>query len=346
MNENDTARPIAPETVTLPFPEPLEAQRQSFLESLKIRHYSPATVESRGESLRVFFRYLTGLALADLREVNRDTVRDYQAFLMGKYKLYSVHVHMIALRRFYEHLETTDAVLFNPCAGILLPKLGDRLPRNVLRSEEVQALLDAPDTQRPGGIRDKAILETFYSTGIRLEEMERLTIYDVDCKQGFVRVNKGKFAKDRIVPMGTKAADYIREYIEKVRVEWIKDNRDERALWLSQNWPHQPVQKQMIANMVRNYGRAALQKTISPHVWRHTCATHLVSNGSNIAYVQRLLGHRSLSTTQIYTRVAVPEIKETVRATHPRHAQTQGEQAPAPTIVRIRMKYQSKPATA
>jgi integrase/recombinase XerD len=332
-----------PESITLAFPEVLEKQRQSFLESLKIRNYSPATIESRGESIRVFFRYLLNLALDDLREVNRDTVRNYQAFLLGKYKLYSVHVHMIALRRFFEHLETVDAVLVNPCGGILLPKLGDRLPRNVLTTDEAQALLDAPDTQHPGGIRDKAILETFYSTGIRLEEMERLTIYDVDCKQGFVRINKGKFAKDRIVPLGSKAADYIREYMQKVRVEWIKDNRDERALWLSQNWPHQPVQKQMIASMVRNYSRAVLQKTVSPHVWRHTCATHLVSNGSNIAYVQRLLGHRCLTTTQIYTRVAVPEMKETVQANHPRQRQAEDEQAPTPDIKRVRMKYQTKP---
>lgn len=347
MNENDPSTPIAPEAVTLAFPETLEAQRQSFLESLKIRHYSPATIFSRDRSVSVFFRYLTGLALDDTREVNRDTVRDYQAFLLGKYKVWSVHVHMIALRRFFEHLESTDAVLVNPCAGIFLPKLEERLPRNVLTPEEAQALLDAPDTQHPRGIRDKAILETFYSTGIRLEEMTRLTIYDVDCKQGFVRVNKGKFAKDRIVPLGTKAADYIREYLEKVRGEWIKDNRDERALWLSWRWPHQPLKKQLIGVMVRQYGRAAgIEKKVSPHVWRHTCATHLVGNGSNIAYVQRLLGHRSLSTTQIYTRVAVPEIKETVRATHPRHSQTEGEQAPTPSTGRIRMKYQYKPAAA
>jgi integrase/recombinase XerD len=349
MNENEAPTAPAQGTATLAFPETMETQRSNFLESLKIRNYSPATIGSRSCSLDVFFRYLMSMALDDVREVHRDTVRDYQAFLLGKYKTCSVHIHIIALRRFFEHLESTDAVLVNPCAGILLPKLEDRLPRNVLTPGEAQALLDAPDTQHPKGIRDKAILETFYSTGIRLEEMEHLTIYDVDCKQGFVRVNKGKFAKDRIVPLGTKAADYIREYMQKVRAEWIKDNRDERALWLSWRWPHQPLKKQLIGVMVRRYGRAAqIQKKVSPHVWRHTCATHLVGNGSNIAYVQRLLGHRSLTTTQIYTRVAVPEVIETARTKHPRQAQTQGDaaQAPAPPTERIRSKYQYKSAAA
>ena len=169
------------------------------------------------------------------------------------------------MRRFFEHLEKTDVLLVNPCAGMLLPKIEKRLPRNVLTPEEAKALLNAPNTQTKIGIRDKAILEMFYSTGIRLEEMTRLTVHDVDHRNGFVRVNKGKFAKDRVAPLGRKACDYVREYLDKVRLEWMKAAStagheravDERALWLSSKNPHGPLKSQLIEVMVKQYARRA-----------------------------------------------------------------------------------------
>jgi integrase/recombinase XerD len=190
--------------------------------------------------------------------------------------------------------------------------------------EEAEALLDAPDTRTAIGIRDKAILEVFYSTGIRLEEMTRLTINDLDHRNGFLRVNKGKCAKDRVVPLGRKACDAVREYLEVVRSEWSKANREERALWLSSKKPHGPLKSAVIEVMVKQYGReAGLDKCVTPHIWRHTCASHLVADGANLAYVQRLLGHRSLKTTQIYTRTTITEIKATHVQAHP-HRQDQG----------------------
>jgi integrase/recombinase XerD len=301
-------------------PQALDEQRAKFLEALKIHRCSPATIKSREGSLAVFFRYLTSQNIADVRDVGRQTVKDYQLWSLGQdYTPMTVVSRMQALRRFFEHLETTDVILVNPCAGIPLPRLGQRLPKAVLTEQEAKALLNMPDTQTAVGIRDKAILETFYSTGIRLEEMARLSIHDVDHRNGFVRVNKGKFAKDRMTPLGRKACDYIREYLQKVRAEWSKSNRDERALWLSSKQPHGPLKSQAIEVMVKQYGRdAGLEKHVTPHVWRHTCATHLVADGANIAYVQRLLGHRSLRTTQIYTRTTIAEIKATHHQAHPR----------------------------
>ena len=114
----------------------------------------------------------------------------------------------------------------------------------------------------------------------------------------------------------------MREYLEKVRPEWAEENRDQQALWLSAIEPHDPLKKQMVAVIARDYGWAAgLKKSVSPHIWRHTCATHMVSNGSNIACVQQLLGHRSLETTQRYTRVAIPEVRATFQKKHPRSQQ-------------------------
>ena len=297
-----------------------DALQTTFLEALKVRRFSPATIKSRQASLAVFFGWLAGIGIADVREVHRLTVRDYQLWLQGRgYAVPTVQVHLQALRRFFEHLETTDVILVNPCAGVMLPKLASRLPKVVLTQGEARALLDAPDTQTKIGIRDKAVLEMFYSTGIRLAEMARLTIHDADYKNGFVRVTKGKGSKDRVVPLGRKACDYVREYLQKVRSEWSKTNRDERALWLSYRDPHGPLTNQTIAVMVKQYGRkAGLAKRVTPHVWRHTCATHLVADGANIAYVQRLLGHRSLRTTQIYTRATIADIKAMHAKSHPR----------------------------
>ena len=301
------------------FPESLETHCRAFLESLRVRNFSPATLASRCQSLDTFFRFLCGRQIGDVREVATETIRDYQAWLMRQsYTLWTVHVKLIGLRRFFEHLEKTDAILLNPCAQMALPKLGARLPRRVLTPAEARRILDVPDTQTRKGIRDKAILEVFYSTGIRLGEMSRLTTHDVDTRNGFLRVNQGKFAKDRVAPLGRKASQYVEEYLRKVRCEWLRKNKDERALWLSSILPHQPMGKMAVSVMVRQYGKAALGRSVSAHVWRHSCATHLVAGGSNIAYVQRLLGHRSLQTTQIYTRVAVPEVKETFRRAHPR----------------------------
>jgi integrase/recombinase XerD len=293
----------------------------AFIETLRVRRYSPATIKSRQASLAVFFGWLAGIGLADVRDVSRQTVRGYQLWLQGRGQaVQTQHVHLQALRRFFEHLESTDVILVNPCAGILLPKLPNRLPKVVLTQGEARALLDAPDTQTKIGIRDKAILEMFYSTGIRLAEMARLSIHDADYKNGFVRVTKGKGGKDRVVPLGRKACDYVREYLQRVRSEWSKTNRDERTLWLSSRHPHGSLKSQAIEVMVKHYGRqAGLPTNITPHVWRHTCATHLVADGANIAYVQRLLGHRSLRTTQIYTRTTVAEIKATHTNAHPRN---------------------------
>jgi integrase/recombinase XerD len=301
-------------------PNSSDQHRQSFLESMRLQRRAEATIKHRIKVLSRFYAFMEQRGLGDVREVTRHTVRDYQSWLLEQScSAFTVHAYTICLRRFFEHLEAVDTILLNPCVGVPLPTLPNRLPRAVLTPDEARLVLDAPNSQTLKGTRDKAILEMFYSTGIRCEEMAQLTIHDVDHRNGFLRVNKGKFAKDRVVPIGSNACNCVCEYLEKVRSKWSKVNQDERALWLSTIRPHGPLKKQMVAVMVSDYGRAVgLKKPLSPHVWRHTCATHLVSNGSDIAYVQRLLGHRSLETTQRYTRVAVPEVCLTFKKKHPR----------------------------
>lgn len=299
-------------------PGSIEAARASFLEALKVRRYSPATLASYGGGVASLMGFLAQSGVADVREVTREHIRSFQLWLAAKpYSDWTRCACLQGVRRFFEHLEKTDAILVNPCVDMRMPRIGKRLPRGVLTEEEARRVLDAPDTQTLHGLRNKAILEVFYSTGLRLAEMTRLTVFDVDHRNGFVRVNRGKGGKDRVVPLGGKACDYVREYLARARAEWSKENRDERALWLSSSQPHGPLKDQAIEVMVKHYGRAVGVR-VTPHTWRHTCATHMVSHGANIATVQRQLGHRSLRTTQIYTRVAVPDLQAMHRKAHPR----------------------------
>ncbi len=301
------------------FTDALEALRTSFLESLRVRGQSPATLRARSQSLTTFFLWLVSAGIDDVRELTREHVRTYALWLrQQRFTTGTLHAKLISLRRFFEHLEAIDAVLINPCLGLLLPKREERLPRAVLSQAEARRILDAPNTQTRKGIRDRAILELFYSTGIRGEEMAALTIHEVDCKNGFVRVTHGKFAKDRVVPMGATAAQYVREYLAHVRLPWSAQCKDERALWLSAIEPHRALKKQAIAAMVNAYKNlAGIERPGRTHLWRHTCATHLVANGANLLSVQRLLGHRSLKTTQLYTRVSAVELRSTMHR-HPR----------------------------
>jgi site-specific recombinase XerD len=162
-------------------------------------------------------------------------------------------------------------------------------------------------------------LELFYSSGIRLREMTHLAVNDLDLGTGRLRIEHAKFARSRVVPLGTKAAECLREYLSVVRSEWTAAGHEERAVWLSVPRPHHPLGCRAIYSIVRAIGKAAgVRRPVSPHVWRHTCASHLVSRGAPIPHVQRLLGHRSLNTTQIYARVTIPELRKTFQRTHPR----------------------------
>jgi integrase/recombinase XerD len=296
----------------------------AYVESLRVRRYAAGSVQVALDIFKVFERYLALRGVTDVREITRPTISDYQQWLAEQdYSVTTRQRHLTVLRGFFAHLVAVDAMFLDPCEGLVLPKRPDRLPKTVLTPQEVRRILNAPDTQTEKGIRDRAILEMFYSTGLRAREMWALTVPDVDWRNGFVRVNQGKFSKDRVVPLGKKACDYLREYLQKIRSQWARQareaGRDDRALWLSSYHPHQPMTQQAIALVPRDAARlAGVTKPARPHVWRHTCATHLVANGSNIVYVQRLLGHRSLETTQVYTRVAVPELQATLRQKHPR----------------------------
>ena len=312
-----------------------------FQEYLRALKRAPATLTGYKHGLSRFFEWLDRRGLADLRAVRRADIQSWQAELVasGHYTTNSIHVLLRAARRFYDYLDRGGKVLVNPTLGMTFPKIEDRLPRAVLTPGEMRRLLDAPDTSRPDGIRDKAMIELLYSTGLRLAELCGLTVHDVDVHGGYVRVNHGKGGKDRVVPMGRKATQYAKEYLRHVRGRLTEKRRDERALFVGVMGKR--INPIIVERLIRGYARSAgLTKRVTPHTFRHTCATHLLADGADVVHVQRLLGHAYIGTTQIYTRVAGRDVKQTHGRTHPR--ERDAETVPEAHPVSIKEPYRRK----
>ena len=316
----------------------------AYTERLKVKNYSPATRSCYISELRPFIEYLSDKGVADIRRVTAAMLKDYQLKIAGQtsdrtnrmYTVSTLCMKTRAVKRFFEYLEDSGRLLINPAENIKEPKKETRLPRVVLTGEEVKKVLDQPNLSTMTGIRDRALIEVLYSTGIRREELIRLTIYDCDLQGGTVRVNKGKFSKDRIVPLGKHAVKFLREYLTHVRPHLTKKDKTLRQLFVSKMGT--PLSSQMAEIMVRNYAKkAGIKKRVTPHVFRHTFATELVRNGADITAVRKMLGHADLSATSIYIKVAGVDVKKTHSQSHPRERDKEEDITP-----HIRCKKESK----
>jgi integrase/recombinase XerD len=221
---------------------------------------------------------------------------------------------LVAVKAFYRYLRDEGLVPADPAAALEGARLSRVLPRT-LSQEEVEALLAAPDVSTPLGLRDKALLETFYSTGLRASELSRLTLDAVSFQERLVRV-VGKGNKERVVPIGEAALSAIRAWLDGGRVKLVP-KRGSRALFLSKKGGS--LRREWIWTLVQRYARAAgIRKAISPHTLRHSFATHLLAHGADLRAIQEMLGHADIATTQIYTHVDVSHLKAMYRACHPR----------------------------
>lgn len=308
------------------------------IEHMKVRNYAKATLEGYSRYLRQFIEWLRAHNITDLKRVNRDTLTAYQAELMelkakGDNTISTVSIKIRAVKRFFEFLESSNQILINPAEYIKEPKKETRLPRTVLSEKEARKILDMPNLSTPFGIRDRTILEVFYGTGIRLEELINLTIFDCDLQGGMLRVNKGKGARDRVVSLGKHASRFLKEYITHVRPRLTGKNKQSRMLFV--NRMGKPLSTRIVHNMVKTYARqAGINKHVTSHVFRHSFATALVRNGADITAVRKMLGHSDLTSTQIYTRVAVVEVKKTHNISHPREKDKPDD--PRPRIIHMR----------
>jgi len=292
-------------------------QLANFKEQLKIINQSKSTISAYTACIQKFLTWLEAQNILDVRAVTGRSLNQYQLELMSKnYSLETVHLHLRALRRFFEYLVNTNQILLNPTEKLKFPKLGKRLPKIIPTEAEINKLLNTPNTGTKQGIRNKTILELLYSSGIRRNECANLTIHDVDYSGGLLKVTQGKGKKDRVVPIGEQSCKYLKEYILKVRPHYLK-NKEERALFI--NRLGQPLSSQMVGIMVREETRkAGIKINISPHAIRRAFATHLIKHEAHPLYVQRLLGHSQSETLNKYVKVAGIEVKQTHLKTHPR----------------------------
>ena len=259
-----------------------------------------------------------------LLSTQTDTVRAYLAFLNEKqYSKATIARKLATLRSFYKFLVKRSQVSSNPVVAVRTPKQEKKLPR-FLEYEEVKTLLDTPPVNSWLGARDRAILETLYSTGIRVSELVALNMDDVDFLGEVVHI-RGKGKKERIAPIGSSALQVIQHYMEfRNKRAQSNNNFDSKVLFVNKHGRRLST-RSVRRKMDKYLKMAGLDPAISPHTLRHSFATHMLNNGADLRSVQELLGHQSLSTTQIYTHLTTSKLKEVYKNAHPRNNGDNGD---------------------
>ena len=294
-----------------------------FLNYLRVeKNASRLTLRSYKTDLVQFFDFIAGQENIPVEKLpseslNHKSVREYLACIQnnGQSKATAAR-KLAAIRSYVKYLCRGNILAENPIAAVSTPKQEQRLPK-FLYHQEMEQLLQAPDLSTPAGIRDKAILEILYASGIRVSELTGLDLNSLDFEEEYIKVT-GKGEKDRLIPLGRRAKAALQLYIRKSRPTYLKqENRYNQAVFLNRFGDR--LSARYIRTILNKYvENIALNQRISPHTLRHTFATHLLNNGADLRSVQELLGHAELSTTQIYTHLTRDNIKTIYNNTHPR----------------------------
>jgi tyrosine recombinase XerC len=284
-----------------------------------IRNSSEHTVSGYASDIAQFIGFLEEQEIATSpREIDSRTIRRYLARLqMNGIGKASTARKLASIRAFFKYLLRKGLIDINPAAGTPSPKLDKRLPK-FLRPEQVEALMTRPDLAKPLGMRDAAILETLYATGVRVSELEGMDIPDMDLRSGEVKV-LGKGSKERIVLLGRASVEALELYIDSGRPRLLQSEKaaGERAVFLNSTGGR--LTTRSIRRLVDKYfSEVSEELKISPHVLRHTFATHMLEHGADLRSIQELLGHSSVSTTQIYAHVTRDRLKQVYDSAHPR----------------------------
>jgi integrase/recombinase XerD len=278
--------------------------------------YARSTIVCYCEFLRYFLKYLGGLAITDIKQVSPAIVLDYHLASQDMDLAEETKAMRIRpVKRLFAWLLDSHQLLIDPTAGIKETNRKNRVLPEVLTIDEMRRLLDQPNLSLRMQIRDRAIMEILYSSGIRLNELIQLTVHDLDLGERTLVIRKGKGNRQRVVPIGKTAAQFLKEYLTNIRPKYGEKNKKERRLFLTDEG--KPVTGNAIRAALFHYKKAAgIDKTASPHSLRRSCATHLLQRGADIRYVQKLLGHQNIRTTQVYTRVYPIDLKETHNRSH------------------------------
>ena len=293
-----------------------------FCEWMGAHGYSPRTIENRQKQLAALIVWLAERGVARPIEVTRPMLERYQRWLFHYRKtngdplsFRSQAQRLLPVRAFFKWAARNRIVLYNPASEIELPKVEQRLPRPPLTAAEAEAVLAMPDLANPIGVRDRAMLEVLYSTGIRRAELAHLAVFDIDAARHTLLVRQGKGRKDRMVPVGERALAWVDRYLTEVRPNLVCGG-DDGTLFLTANGTSIALDR--LTQLARDYVKASgVPKEGACHLFRHTMATLMLEGGADVRYIQAMLGHVELSTTQIYTQVSIRALQAVHSATHP-----------------------------
>lgn len=305
--------------MTTPTPEALaagdKAAIERFLDALWAeRGLADNTLNAYRADLEGFARFLAA-ANTSLLRAGPAEIQDVLARRLRTGSPRSAARLLSALRRFYRFQLREHTIESDPTAGIATPRLGRPLPE-ALGEADVESLLNAPDTNMPEGLRDRAMLELLYATGLRVSELVTLNSVQLNLRHGVVRVI-GKGGRERLVPLGEEAGHWLERYLREARPILMKGHPPHKAVFVTRRG--KDMTRQAFWHLIKRHARTAgINKPLSPHTLRHAFATHLLDHGADLRVVQMLLGHSDLSTTQIYTHVATARLQALHATHHPR----------------------------
>ncbi|TCK97968.1 integrase/recombinase XerD [Natranaerovirga hydrolytica] len=279
-----------------------------------IKKSSNNTILSYKRDLNKFYDYLCTQELNKVEKINRTSINSYILYLEKQGRATSTISRTIAsIRGFFHFLYKKGIIRENPTDDIECPKIEKKIPE-VLTTKEVDLLLNQPNVNNAKGLRDKAMLEVIYATGIRVSELINLEIEDINVELGYIHCKDNK--KERSIPIGSVAKESLNHYLDQGRFVMLK-NKSEKKLFVS--CLGGPMSRQGFWKVIKYYaGKAGINKKITPHILRHSFASHLVENGADLKSVQEMLGHADISTTQIYAKMNHNKIKEVYSKAHPR----------------------------
>jgi integrase/recombinase XerD len=314
----------------MPPASPLEIMMREYLRALAVQNYSEYTISNREFHLVSFIQWCQERGVADPVEVTRPILERYQRYLFLYRKkngepmsFRSQHSRLVPLRMWFRWMTRRNHLLHNPASELELPRLGQPLPRNILSAREVEQILQLCNIDDTIGLRDRAVMEVLYSTGMRRGEVVALKLYDLSFDRGVLLVRQGKGKKDRYVPIGERAIAWLEKYIREARPQLAAEPDDMTVFLTAQGEPFS--RDHMTSNVKARIDAAKLGKTGACHIFRHTMATLMHENGADIRFIQEILGHVKLETTQIYTHVSIRTLQQVHAATHPGAMLEKGE---------------------
>jgi integrase/recombinase XerD len=293
-----------------------------YLEELKILNRSPLTIRNVRNALKQMVLFLESEGVVDLDQLGRSALDLYQEELTYRLTVKGKHLsartrekYLCSIRGFTTYLYDQDYLTVDLSKTIKLPRQPKRLPKVILDTFEIKKILAAPNMQTNDGYRNRIILEILYDTGIRAAEMAAIKTNDLDLVNGYLAIRSGKGEKDRVVPVNSRVCKIINTYLLMVRYVMIR-GKDKGYLVLNR-WGTKMTPTAVLAIVKRCTELSGIKKNVTTHTFRHTCATHMLKNGAPIRHIQELLGHESLESTQIYTKVTINDLKEIHAKYHP-----------------------------